>query len=223
MSMYGLINWANNNNGFIMVVLTAIYVIATIIICVFNYKTIKVTERQIDQSNRIQIENSRGIVIPKLEVIYGKMICLSFENIGNSYASNIKIEICDKWLEALSSTATMPRTAEKLRKLSENELYLGNKQRVLYGLCIPGNGRNDFDKISKEKLEINITYLTLNKQYEEKFIIDFKASDTLIERNEYFILENIDKELSNINKKLKDIDRTLDNIGEKAIPDNHKQ
>ena len=35
--MSEIINWANVNNGFIMAVLTLVYVIATIIICLFNY------------------------------------------------------------------------------------------------------------------------------------------------------------------------------------------
>lgn len=35
-----MINWCNSNQGFLMVLLTLVYVIATIAICFFNYKTI---------------------------------------------------------------------------------------------------------------------------------------------------------------------------------------
>jgi len=35
-----MVNWCNQNQGFLMVLLTLIYVIATITICFFNYRTI---------------------------------------------------------------------------------------------------------------------------------------------------------------------------------------
>lgn len=37
--MNGLIAWMNSNNGFVMAVLTFVYVIATIFICIFNGKS----------------------------------------------------------------------------------------------------------------------------------------------------------------------------------------
>ena len=35
-----MIQWCNYNQGFLMVLLTGIYVIATIVICVYNQKAI---------------------------------------------------------------------------------------------------------------------------------------------------------------------------------------
>ena len=40
------IEWLNENNGFIMALLTLVYVIATIFICIFNYKSAKATKEQ---------------------------------------------------------------------------------------------------------------------------------------------------------------------------------
>ena len=41
-----MIEWLNHNEGFAMALLTAVYVIATIIICLQNSKTQKITKEQ---------------------------------------------------------------------------------------------------------------------------------------------------------------------------------
>lgn len=51
------IAWCNSNQGFIMVVLTAIYVIATIFIYRANNKSAKATERTLKQNSDIQRQN----------------------------------------------------------------------------------------------------------------------------------------------------------------------
>jgi len=47
----------NDNDGFIMGLLTFVYVIATILICIFNYKSAKAAGKQIEASNLIQKQN----------------------------------------------------------------------------------------------------------------------------------------------------------------------
>lgn len=45
-----VITWLNDNNGFVMAILTFVYVVATILICVFNYKSAKATNEQTKES-----------------------------------------------------------------------------------------------------------------------------------------------------------------------------
>lgn len=47
----------NNNDGFIMGLLTFVYVVATIFICIFNYKSAKEAGKQIEAGNLIQKQN----------------------------------------------------------------------------------------------------------------------------------------------------------------------
>lgn len=44
--MEEIVSWMNNNNGFVMGLLTLVYVIATILICVFNYKSATAARKQ---------------------------------------------------------------------------------------------------------------------------------------------------------------------------------
>lgn len=52
-----IIAWCNSNQGFIMVVLTAIYVVATIFIYRANNKSAKATEETLKQNSKIQKQN----------------------------------------------------------------------------------------------------------------------------------------------------------------------
>lgn len=51
------IKLCNDNDGFIMGLLTFVYVVATILICIFNYKSAKAAGKQIEESNLIQKQN----------------------------------------------------------------------------------------------------------------------------------------------------------------------
>ena len=52
-----IIKVCNDNNGFIMGLLTFVYVVATILICIFNYKSAKEAGKQIEAGNLIQKQN----------------------------------------------------------------------------------------------------------------------------------------------------------------------
>ncbi len=55
--MLSIIKLCNDNNGFIMALLTFVYVIATILICIFNYKSAKEAKNQVETGNIIQRQN----------------------------------------------------------------------------------------------------------------------------------------------------------------------
>ena len=51
--MAEMVSWMNDNNGFIIGLLTLVYVIATILICVFNYNSATAARKQ----TGVQINN----------------------------------------------------------------------------------------------------------------------------------------------------------------------
>lgn len=52
-----MIAWMNNNEGFLMVIITFVYVVATIFICVFNSRSAKASRDQIIASQKHQTQN----------------------------------------------------------------------------------------------------------------------------------------------------------------------
>ena len=53
-----MIEWINDNSGFVMAIITFIYVVATIMICVFNGKSAKASREQISASQKQQKQNA---------------------------------------------------------------------------------------------------------------------------------------------------------------------
>ena len=60
-----MIAWMNNNEGFLMVIITFVYVVATIFICVFNGRSAKASRDQILASQKQQAQNM-GLQLLKL-------------------------------------------------------------------------------------------------------------------------------------------------------------
>ena len=52
----------------IMIAITAVYVIATIFICIFNYRSAKATREQLAESKRQFEENNRAFVLSLIHI-----------------------------------------------------------------------------------------------------------------------------------------------------------
>ena len=207
-----IITWLNGNNGFVMALLTFVYVIATIFICVFNYKAAKATKEQTKESYKQFIENNRAHVIPKIVVLEGEMLCLSFQNIGKDIATEVVINVSEQWLKKLEKTFTFPEVANSLRIIKKKRLFLTVDQQLCYGLCIPGNEHDDFKTLATVPLEIDISYKTLDREYHEHFYIPLDGYNYMMNLSDYVRLTKKQiQEMKNTNKELKNISRKLNN------------
>ena len=72
----------------IMIAITAVYVIATIFICIFNYRSAKATREQLAESKRQFEENNRAFVTVTFETIRGSLLVLNIHNHGHLSAGN---------------------------------------------------------------------------------------------------------------------------------------
>ncbi len=207
-----VVTWLNDNNGFVMAILTSVYVIATILICIFNYKSAKATKEQTRESYKQFIENNRAHIVPKIITLEGEMLCLCFQNIGKDIASDVKINVNEKWLKELEKTHTFPEVANSLRKIKKKKIFLTVDQQLCYGLCIPGNGYNDFNNLGTVPLNINISYISMNKEYNEHFSISLDGYNFMVNTSDYARLTKKQiKEMQNTNKQLKNLSNTLKN------------
>lgn len=208
--MNDLITWFNTNNGFAMVVLTFVYVVATALICYFNYKSAKATNDQTHESYKQFIENSRAHVVPKIIELEGEMLCLSFQNIGKDIATDVVIKVNESWLKKLKNTATFPETANKLRTIKKKKLFLTVEQQLCYGLCIPGNGYDDFKVLGETILKVDISYKTLGNFYEDHYEMPLDGYNFLVNSSDYVRLTKKQiQEMKNTNKELKKLNKVL--------------
>ncbi|SFC14515.1 hypothetical protein [Clostridium uliginosum] len=170
-----------------IIILTGVYVIATIAICIFNYKSAKATREQIVESQRQFEESNRPYVNVIFEIINGGLACLSISNNGNKIAENVKIHINDKFLNLMNA-----RDREEISQFTSRSIRIGINQK--WTLCI--GSHLDLTKLSKEKIIIDINYNDGERQFNDTSIISLNGYlGTLIFKNYH---NEMDKSLKKI-------------------------
>lgn len=144
----------------LMVIITAIYVIATIIICYFNGKSAKAAKMQTDEMIRQYNLANRPNVTIHFDIIRSGLLCFIIENEGTSPAHNVRIKINKDFLEGMNDEVDKNR----LENLESSELYLASKQKMYILL----GGQPEFSKLAQNVAEIDILY----DEYEEHTTID---------------------------------------------------
>ena len=144
----------------LMVIITAIYVVATIIICYFNGKSAKAAKIQTDEMIRQYNLANRPKVTIHFDIIRSGLLCFVVENEGTSPAHNVSIRINQDFLNGVDEEIERNR----LEKLASSELYLASKQKMF--ICL--GGQPLFTALAQNKAEIDISY----DGYEEHTSID---------------------------------------------------
>lgn len=143
----------------LMVIITAIYVVATIFICYFNAKSAKasneqteISKKQMEEMLRQYNATNRPIVTIRFDIIRSGLLCFIVENEGPLPAHNVTIRINDAFINNLSSD----HAKKSFRELKDANLYLASRQKITLLL----GGQPEFSKIAQEKAVIEITYDT---------------------------------------------------------------
>ena len=145
------IYWLNDNNGFVMAVLTLVYVVATILICVFNAKSAKATNAQTLESKKQFRDSNRPNIIPCFTMIEGALFCLTFKNIGNECAKNLKININQEWINCFNEALKQKEMPGNMIESLKNSFFIEPQGDIKFVLMIPGDGTAMYEEISKEK------------------------------------------------------------------------
>lgn len=150
----------------IMVIMTAIYVIATIVICYFNGKSARAAKTQTDEMIRQFKLSNRPNVTIHFDVIRSGLLCFVVHNEGNLPAHNVNIKINQEFIDGISIDK------ERIKQFVESKLYLASNQKVYIVL----GGQPDFNKLAENIAEIDITY----DNYCEHTTIDLEQYATLM-------------------------------------------
>ncbi|MGN1132663.1 MAG: hypothetical protein ACI4RL_07115 [Ruminococcus sp.] len=173
----------------LMVIITAIYVVATIFICVFNGKSAKAANEQSDIARKqmqqmIEQYNSvnRPIVSIRFDIVRSGLLCFIIENEGPLPARNTKIRINSEFIANVENEVD----GNRLSELCNASFYLASHQKITVLL----GGQRIFNEIAKEKAKIDISY----DGYDEHTEIDI---------NQYRFLIVYDSSIEDISQHLK--------------------
>ena len=178
----------------IMVVITAIYVIATIVICYFNGKSAKAAKIQTDEMIRqYQMMNRPNITI-QFDIIRSGLLCFVVQNEGNCPAHDVNIHINQAFIDGMSDI----RDKERVKELGQSKLYLASNQKIYILL----GGQPEFTKLAKNIAEIDISYDNYNEH-------------TTIDLEQYAMMLVYDSPVEDIAQYLKKIKESNDKIYKK--------
>lgn len=220
-----VIEWLNTNDGAVMAILTLVYVIATILICVFNYKSASTARKQTEEAQRQFEESNRAHVIPRFVTLEGQLYCLAFHNIGKTMAEKLNIKLSEEWLCCLKRTQKNSGVADTLSNLADIETFLPAEDKYLYSICIPADGTGDYSLLCEKPLIIDISYQSGNKTYSEKFALPMKGINSIINTSDYVRMEKKKRDsLEAIEKQLKNMNKSIANCrDEMTITEQSKQ
>ena len=163
--MLQVIEYLDAHNGALMILITLVYVIATIAICVANLRSAKATRDQLNEAKRQYEEEHRAFVsyefIHERHVWYG----LRFTNHGRRVATNIQLELDKDFIQSI----TEQQIKAQLQRLDGREFTLGIEQSydVYFGGAAFRKRPNNIP------IQGKIVYKDRNGIYTDSFYIDF--------------------------------------------------
>lgn len=183
----------------IMIIITAIYVIATILICIFNYRSVNAIREQVAECKRQFDESNRAFVTVSFETIRSGLIVLHIQNHGNRIAKNVQIKIEKSFVENIQDKGFK----QGVEKLCKSKFILGIGQS--WYICIGSHFQ--LEQIGEKYLHIDIQYSDNVSSYSEVTDIDLTQFFwALIYASP---LEDIYQQVKEMNKYQKSISDTL--------------
>ena len=163
--MLELISFLDTHNGALMVVITLVYVIATIKICRANLRSADATREQVEESKRQYEEEHRAFISYEFIYEHRAWYGLRFSNHGKRIASNVQIKLDKAFLDSIIE----PQFRDSLSSLDGRVFTLGIGQS--YDIFL---GTNAFrERRDKIPVQGTIEYKDRNSAYSEPFLIDF--------------------------------------------------
>ena len=200
----------------LMVVITAVYVIATIFICRANIKSAKATKEQIVESKRQFDETNRPFITVTFEVLCNGFAVLCIANHGMQIANNVEIKINSEFINNIPDESGKKYT----EKLCTSSFTLGIDQSWHLFLCTSPKIKDMDVKI----LHIDISYSDNSgyegKQYHEETLIDLDQYTWAMMDQSY--IRDASKSMKKIAENVHSIDKSLKKIKDKISIENQE-
>lgn len=145
----------------IMIMITAVYVIATIVICYYNAQAVKTAKKQTEELVFQREQMDRPYISVHFEIIRSGLMCFIIENKGNQPAFDTKIKLNEAFIQNINGQSEK----EHLQLLNESCVFFASKQKSVIFI----DSQIQFNVVAKEKAVFQISY---NHKYEEKIEID---------------------------------------------------
>ena len=195
----------------VMVIITGIYVIATIFICRANIKSANATKEQLAEMQKQYAEANRPAIEMELHYIRRAWYVVRFVNHGNKTAQHVKINLDQSFIDSLPEESFK----KELERLKGKECIIGVGQH--YDLFIGSNKlrRNP----NMKPLVGTVEYESQGQPYISDIFIDLEHYMTFFSATTEE--EDLLKSMKKVGSELESIRKIL--ITQKTIEKNPKQ
>lgn len=187
----------------IMIAITFVYVVATILICIFNYKSAQATRDQVAEAKRQFEESNRAFITVTFVIIRSGLAVLLIKNHGNRIAHNVNIKVDAAFLNNVPDT--MDR--DNLEKLARSAFVVGIGQSWY---CCMGSSI-ELSQLAEKLMHIDLSYNDSSEKYIESIDINLE---------EYFWSLIYDSPLEDLYAESKKITKSIqgmENISNKML------
>ncbi len=155
--------------NWVLVILTAVYVVATIFICLANRSSASATKAQTEEMKRQYLESSRARVVIRFDKRVGVERAIVLKNIGRLDAVDVTLSVGEDFLNDLNKVFP----ANRLSKMTESKIHIASEQEFWVSVGFAGS----FSALQSQVARITVSYHDVNNSYNETTVIDFSQYD----------------------------------------------
>lgn len=199
-SIREIICFLDDHSGSLTVLITAVYVIATILICWANIKSANAAKTQLAEMKRQYDEENRPYIT--IEVIYEKRCFygLRFTNHGKRIANHVRIDLGKDFLDSLTDKSMKELLEAEVGK--ECIIGVGQHYDLFFGT------REYWRSPHKASINGSVSYMDGIKPYEDAIDINLIDYATFFSTNSE--AEDFLKKVDTLNQELKEIKRAIE-------------
>ena len=185
----------------LMIIITAVYVAATVAIWIANNKSAKASKEQLAEMKRQYAEENRPIIEMEFCYLRRTWYVLRFVNHGKVTAQHVKIDFSQEFINSLPNEDFR----NTLKNMKGKECVIGVNQH--YDLYIASNELRGNPNM--KPVRGIITYKSRGKEYNEDLFLDLEQymtffSSTTNEEDMLKTVKAIEKDISDLKKVLKE-------------------
>lgn len=182
-----------------MVIITGIYVVATIFICWANIKTAKASKEQLKEMQRQFAEANRAEIEVEFHYLRRTWYVVRFVNRGEKTAQHVKISVAQSFIDSLPEESFQ----KELERLKERECIIGSEQ--YYDLFVGSNKLRSNPQL--QPFTGTVEYKSQGTSYQSDLFVDLEHymtffSSTTDEEDLLRSVKRISEELKGIKQAL---------------------
>lgn len=192
-----MIAWMNENSGFLMVTITFIYVVATALICVFNWKSAKASRDQIISSQKQQEQNAGLQLYSMRKEIINKIAKHQYNEVFWDVPLLFDTKLSDEFAKIAYDAGRLEKLDLSIHVFEEElRMLFPQKKEVINSQIVLAKTNKDYDALggyTKSILKDTTNYEKVSNSIDD-YIKNLEDADNirgLVDGNTFLLIQKL--------------------------------